>query len=356
MVKAKAKNTVRCGIIGCGVIAPVHAASYQMQSGVEVAWACDLVENKARKLADKFAIAHVTTDYRQLLAADDVDCVSICTDHASHSPIAVAALDAGKHVLCEKALAANPKGLEAMLAAADRHPKLVFSGVFQHRFDKANRVVKRLVEAGAFGDLLTAAVHVRCLRTKDYYRGDKWRGTWAEEGGAVLINQAIHFLDSMLWITGGAAAACGAYANLTHGDVMETEDTVAASFRLKRGALATMEATCSSHLPWEPTLEIHGSAGAVELRGDKVLKVDFADQAVGAKVAAELAGAIDEKKIEAGQRHYGTTHPEQVRDVIEAIRTGRPPEVTARSAAHSVRTVFAIYESHRKGKWMDIVE
>ena len=350
----KAKRTIRCGIIGCGVIAPVHATSCRMLEGVEVTWACDLVEAKARALADTHAIAHVTTDYRELLAADDVDCICLCTDHASHAPIAVAALEAGKHVLCEKALAATPQGLSAMLAAADRHPELVFSGVFQHRFDGANRILKRLVKTRALGELLTAAVHVRCLRTPAYYRADAWRGTWANEGGGVLINQAIHFLDAMLWITGGATAVSGAYANRTHGEVMETEDTVAASFRLRSGALATLEATCSSHLAWEPTLELHGSLGAVEIRGDHILKIDFADIAVSEKITAELVAAIQQTKSAGGKHYYGTTHPAQVRDFIEAIREGRLPEVTAHSAAQTVRTVFAIYESHRQGRWIDI--
>ncbi len=356
MARAKTNKPMRCGIIGCGVIAPVHAASYRMLDNVEVTWACDLVESKAQKLADTFDIAHVTTDFTQLLAADDVDCVSICTDHASHAPIAAAALAAGKHVLCEKALAASPDGLNTIIAAVDEHPHLVFSGVFQHRFDTTNRIVKRLVDAGAFGELLTAAVHVRCLRTDEYYRADAWRGTWAEEGGGVLINQAIHFLDAMLWITGGATAVCGAYANRTHHDVMETEDTVAASFRLTRGALATMEATCSSHLAWEPTFELHGSAGGVELRNDQILKIDFVDKKLEHKIAKELTGAIQETTIEAGKLHYGTTHPKQIRDFIEAIRDGRRPEVTARSAAQTVRTVFAIYESQRQGKWVEIAE
>ena len=351
---ANSGKVLRCGIIGCGVIAPVHADSYRMMDGVELTWACDLVEAKARKLADRHGMAHVTTDYRQLLAAADVDCVSICTDHASHAPIAEAALAAGKHILCEKALAASPQGLEVMLAAASRHPELVFSGVFQHRFDPVTRVLKRLVEAGALGDLLAVAVHLRCLRTAEYYRADKWRGTWAEEGGGVLINQAIHFLDEMLWITGGAAAVCGAFANRTHGAVMETEDTVAASLRLHSGALATLEATCSSHLPWEATLELHGTTGALEMRGGQVLKIDFVDKSAGENVAAELAAASQEPRSATGKQYYGTTHPEQIRDFIECIRLGRTPVVTAQSAAQTVRTVFAVYDSHRQGKWMTI--
>jgi predicted dehydrogenase len=199
-------------------------------------------------------------------------------------------------------------------------------------------------------------MHMRCLRTDEYYRADQWRGTWDLEGGAVLINQAIHFLDTMLWITGGASAACGAYANLTHGDVMETEDTVAASFRLKCGALATIEATSSSHLGWEPTIEIHGTDGAIELRGTTVLKADFADKTTGEAVAKELASANDEQKVAQGKSYYGSQHPDQIADVIDAVRTGCEPEVTARSAGHTVRTVFAIYESHRTGRWVEIAE
>lgn len=349
-------DRIRCGIIGCGVIAPVHADSYQMLDGVEVTWACDLVEEKARRLAEKYGVANVTTDYRDVLADDSVDCVSVCTDHASHSPITVAALGAGKHVLCEKALAASPDGLARMLAAHQANPRLVFSGVFQHRFDGVNRVIKRLVDEGAFGQLLTASVHIRCLRTREYYRSDTWRGTWAEEGGAVLINQAIHFLDAILWITGGAVAVCGAYANLTHGDAMETEDTVAASLRFRSGALGNIEATCSSHLAWEPTLEVHGTAGSVELRGDNVLKVDFADKALAETVRAELIEAAGRRKIEAGKVHYGTTHPQQVSDFIAVVRDGREPFVTARSAAHTVQVVFGIYQSHREGRWVTIPE
>lgn len=347
-------ETLRVGIIGSGVIAPVHVASYQMQPGVEVTWACDLVEAKARKLADQFGIANVSADYREVLAEASVDLVSVCTDHASHSPITVAALGAGKHVLCEKALAASPAGLDAMLAAHEAHPDRVFSGVFQHRFDRVNDVVRRRVAEGDFGELLTAGVHVRCLRPHDYYRADAWRGTWAEEGGAVLINQAIHFLDTMFWITGGTEAACGAYANLTHSDVIETEDTVVASFRLKCGALATVEATSSSHLPWEPTIEIHGTAGSMELRGNAILKAEFVAPGKADAVRDEVGQAVDEKKIEAGKRHYGTTHPEQVANVIDAVRTGAELRVSARSAAHTVRNVFAIYQSHRDGKWIDI--
>ncbi|MBN2583470.1 MAG: Gfo/Idh/MocA family oxidoreductase [Planctomycetes bacterium] len=344
---------LRVGIVGCGVIAPLHAESYRLLGDVEITWACDLVEEKARRLADKYTIAHVTKDYRELLAAKDVDCISVCTDHASHSPITVAALEAGKHVLCEKALAATPAGLDAMFAAHAKRPELVFGGVFQHRFDQDVQLLKRLVDEGALGDLLTAGVQIRCLRTPDYYRADRWRGTWAEEGGAVLINQAIHFIDALLWITGGAQAVTGAYANLTHGDSMETEDTAVAALRLKSGALGTLEATCSSHMNWEPTISLHGSEGSIDLRGGQGLKVRFTDEAFAKKVEQELAECEHAMKVAAGKRHYGTTHPELIADFVGAIRNGGTPFVSAQSARHAVDVVLGIYQSHRSGGWVE---
>lgn len=343
---------LRCGIIGCGVIAPVHASGYQGIEDVELAWACDLVPERAAKLAEKYGIARTTTDYQEMLADPSLDAISVCTDHASHAPITVAALEAGKHVLCEKALAASGDGLRKMLEAGAARDDLVFGGVFQHRFDAVNRIVRRLVGEGAFGTLLTACVHMRCLRTHDYYRADTWRGTWAEEGGAVLINQTIHFLDAMLWITGGADAVCGAYANLTHGEVMETEDTVVASFRLSCGALATLEATASSHLGWEPTIEIHGTEGSVELRGDSVLKIKFADPERAEAAQAELEAALSERKVAAGKTYYGSGHPAQIADFVRAVRDGGELTVPAPSAGRTVEAVFGIYQSHRSGKWV----
>lgn len=256
---------IRIGIIGCGVIAPTHAACYrQHPAQAQLTWACDLDPARAGALAEKFEIPQTTTDYRQLLAAADVDLVSICTDHASHAPIACAALDAGKHVLCEKALAHQTEGLDAMLQAAERHPGQVFAGVFQHRHEPVNQMLRDIIQSGALGTMLTAAMQIRCWRSPAYYRGDAWRGTWAQEGGAVLINQAIHYVDLLQWLMGGVRTVSGTYANRAHQDCMETEDAVTAALTFASGAVGTLEATCASHLGWEPSLHFHCTEGSCD--------------------------------------------------------------------------------------------
>ncbi len=362
MPKRPVGSRLRCGIIGCGVIAPTHVESLRQQEDVAVTWACDLVAEKSRGLAEKYGIPHVTRDYREVIAAEDIDCVHVCTDHASHVPITVAALKGRKHVLCEKALAASREGLDLMLATHAQCPGVVFSGVFQHRFDTIHQYLKELVEGGIFGTILTAGVQVRCFRSNEYYQADTWRGTWAEEGGAVLINQAIHFIDVLVWLMGGVAAVAGSFSNLTHKGAIETEDTAVAALRFKNGALGTLEATSSSNLDWEPTISIHGAAGSVELRHGQGLKVAFRDRSVRdagvqERVERELQQKSRERTIvQAGKSYYGPSHQTQIADFIAAVREKRLPFVTAVSAGHTVDVVLAVYQSARENRWLELRE
>lgn len=338
---------LRVAIIGCGVVAPTHAEGFRAQKGIELAWACDLVETKARMLAEKFGFARITTDYREVMVDKQIDCVAVCTDHAAHVPVTVAALKSGKHVLCEKALAADAKGLKRMFAEHARHQNLVFSGVFQHRFDPVNRCLKKLVRDGAFGKILTAGMQIRCLRTNEYFKADKWRSSWDMSGGAVLINQAIHYVDILAWVMGGVKSVSGAYANLTHRNVMETEDTATASVYFRSGALGTIEATCSSHLEWETTISIHGTSGSVDIRNGHPIKMVFEDAARCREIKNAVAASRDMIAAQGAKDYYGVGHMLQIADFVAAIRGKRRPFVPALAARHAVDVVLGIYCSHR---------
>ncbi len=348
-------SKIRVGMIGCGVIAPTHVESYQIHPDVEVTWACDLLPDRSRALAEKYGVAHVSARAEEVFAARDVDAVSICTDHASHAALCSAALAAGKDVLCEKALSSSREGLEQMLKAARTYRQTrVFGGVFQHRFEPVNRLMRTLIAEGVLGQMLTAGVQMRCLRTQEYYRADKWRGTWAEEGGSVLINQAIHYIDQLQWQMGGAESICGVYENLTHGDVIETEDTAVAAIRFSNGALGTLEATCSSHIGWEPTLHFHGTEGSIEIRNDQPIKILFRDEARGQNVREQLEACRNPPPGTVGKSYYGTGHAAQVADFLDAVRERRDPYVTIESAAKTVELIFALYESHRAGRLLRV--
>lgn len=347
-------STLKAGIIGCGVIAPTHAEALKAQKDVEIKWACDLLSEKASALSEKYAIPHTTTDYNSVIQDPNTDFVCVCTDHASHAQICADALEAGRHVLCEKALSASSEGIDRMLAVHAKYPYLKFGGIFQHRFDAANQYIAGLVKQNAFGTALTAGLRMYCKRTNAYYEADSWRGTWALEGGGVIINQAIHYIDLLTWLTGGVESVCGTHSIRTHQDVIETEDTVTASIRFRSGALGVLEATSSSDLNWHPTFWIHGSAGRIELCNGKTVDLAFSDKELETRVRNDLAECRDRPGVRTRKSYYGTGHAAQIEDFVSAVRNDHQPFVTALQAAHAVDVVLGIYRSQKEDKWIKI--
>ncbi len=346
MAAAKKLNVA---VIGCGVIAPTHIESYQMIPGVKVKWLCDLVPAKAKKLAEKYGVDYVSTDLKEVLLDPELDAVSICTDHADHAPSVIAALKAGKHVLCEKALSSSFEGLAKMLAEGKKHPKQVFGGVFQHRFDGVYPYLRKLIADGAFGKMLTANLQVACLRTDAYYKADKWRGTWAQEGGSVLINQAIHFVDLLGWMMGGVESVSASYANLGHKKTIETEDTATASLIFKSGALGSISATSASHIEWESTFTLFGTEGSVDVRTGVVTRIAFKDAKLQ-KAVEKAISKIKDADHKAGKAYYGPSHPALILDFVKAVRGEKPYFIPACEAAPAVDLVLSIYKSHDEGK------
>lgn len=348
------KSEIQTGIVGCGVIGPVHAECYQQIPGLRLTWACDLKPERAAAMARKYGIPKTTTSVAEMLADPSLDAVSICTDHASHAGLAEAALRAGKHVLCEKALASHPESLRRLRQVAAERPDLVAAGVLQHRFDEVYRYVRKSILEGKFGRMLTASLHVLCFRGREYYLSDPWRGTWAEEGGSLMINQAIHFVDTLQWVMGGVEAVCGAWANLGHEGVIETEDTASACLRFRSGALGSVTATSCSHLGWEPTLQFTGTEGTLELRNAQLHRIDFRDKELESLLEREIRGLREAESVGAAKVYYGTSHPVQLLDFVAAIREGRPPFVSFADACEPVEIVLALYRSQGSGSWVDL--
>lgn len=344
----KKNKKVRVAVIGCGVISELHLRCYAHNPNADVVAVCDLIPERAEfAAAERAPGARWTTSAAEIFADQGIDAVSICTDHASHGPLACAALAAGKHVLCEKSLAVGASDLKRMVAAAAAHPELVAAGVFQHRYEPLPRALHELVAQGAFGRLLTAAGSLYTFRDNDYFNHDAWRGTKKGEGGSVLINQAIHYFDLMLWIAGGAEAARAYSANLGHDGVIETEDTISVALRLKNGALGSFVATSAGLNQWRNSLEFEGTAGGAQICDGKLVWLELSDKAAEKRVRAriEKAMAAAEGLFPKGKSYYGAGHQAQIDDFIHAIRTGTRPWVTFADAAESDAMVFAAYAS-----------
>lgn len=344
-----------CGIIGCGIIGPTHIESYRKQDCLRIKYACDLDLGKAKKLAAKYDIPCCTTDYREVLADPEVNCISVCTDHASHAEITVAALEHGKHVVCEKALGSTEEGIEAMLQAHRRHPDQVFAGIFQHRYEPTNRYLRQLIQDGAFGRMLCCSLYVTCLRTDEYYKADAWRGTWAQEGGSVLINQAIHHFDLLRYFLGEVEEVAAVYDNLAHPGVIETEDTMAISLKFSSGALGTVVVTSGSKsVTWRSGYTFTGTEGFLEYRDFMPVFVNFTTEGKKEQVEKAFGECKLDDALQVSKGYYGGGHPAQMADVAVAIRTGRRPLVTGEDSAGTARLVIACYEAARSGKWVKV--
>ena len=343
---------IKCGIIGCGVIAPTHLAGYQQISGAEVCFFCDLIKERAEKLAENIPGAKVFTDYREMLKDPELAAVSICTDHASHAAILIDAINAGKHVICEKVPGRTPDDLERMTAAAAAHPELAAAGIFQHRFNASNIALRKLIAENKFGKLLTVNLNFSCLRTNEYYQKDSWRGTITGEGGGVLINQAIHFIDQLRFLFGDVKKVAASSANLTHQGVIEVEDTVSFTAEFANGLFLTANATNSAFARWRSALTICGTEAQVEFIDEKLSFLAASTPEKEDQIRSALNGSAKNTTIH-GKAYYGTGHTAQLADFIAAITEKRQPQVTLAEAAKSAAFVFSIYEASAKGTWVD---
>ncbi len=192
---------LRIGFIGCGGIAnQKHFPGMAQQAGVDLVAFCDLIIERAEEAAKQYGTpdAKVYTDYRQLLADPSIDAVHVLTPNVSHSEITVAALDAGKHVLCEKPMAISSAEAKEMLAARDRSGKLLTIG-YQYRHFHDHAVAKKVVDEGWLGDVYYAeATYIR-------RRGVPTWGVFTDkskQGGGALIDIGTHALDLTLWLMG----------------------------------------------------------------------------------------------------------------------------------------------------------
>lgn len=347
---------MKFAIIGCGIISRTHAAGIRQIPGVELAICCDIIPERMQLLAQEYNIPAMTADYREILANPEISAVSICTDHASHAEIFCDALNAGKHVICEKVPGRTPEDLKKMSAAVKAHPELTASGIFQHRFVPGNIAMRELIRQKKFGKLLTVNLNFCCLRTREYYQRDAWRGTFSGEGGGVLINQAIHFLDQLRFYFGEVKSVTAKTANLTHQGIIETEDTAAFVAEFADGLFVTANATNSASVKWRSAMTVCGSEMQLEFIDEKLHYINGSDPEKVAEVQNILTGAANGTAEVVGKSYYGSGHTAQLADFVAAINEKRAPRVTFADAANSAALVHAVYAAAASGTWQDVAD
>lgn len=200
---------------------------------------CDLDPGRMNALAEEFGVERRTADFDELLAMDDLDVIDICTPPMVHFPMVMAALRAGKHVICEKPLVGSLAAVDEVIAE-ERTSRGLLMPVFQYRFGDGVQQAKAIIDAGIAGRPFVATVETLWRREADYY-AVPWRGKWRTELGGVLMTHAIHQHDLLTYLMGPPKSLFGRVA--TRVNAIEVEDCISASVELESGALASLTAT-----------------------------------------------------------------------------------------------------------------
>jgi predicted dehydrogenase len=230
-------------VVGCGIGRAHIAEGYAPHPDkFRVAAICDLDPARLAKVGDEFAVPRRYMSFDEILAMD-VDIIDICTPPTLHVAQTIAALAAGKHVICEKPLAGSLADVDRLIAA-ERAARGSLMPVFQYRFGNGVQRTKRIVDLGLAGKPYLATVETAWKRAAAYYT-TPWRGRLDTELGGVLLTQAIHAHDLMTWLMGPIASLFAATA--TRVNPIEVEDCAVASLVLRSGALASLAATLGSH-------------------------------------------------------------------------------------------------------------
>lgn len=343
-------------LIGYGKVSHLHAQAAQ-QSGTLVA-VCGRDRAKAEAFAQQYSIK-AYTDVAQMVAAENVDVCVVCTPHPAHREPAVAALEAGAHVLVEKPLASSVEDCDAMIDAAKRSNKFLGT-VSQRRFYDSSSRVKQAIDDGKIGRPALGEAQLLGWRSKEYYESDPWRGTWEAEGGGVMVNQAPHQLDLLLWYMGEAESVFGVWQNINH-PYIEVDDTALAIVRFKNGGLGNIILSNSQKPGLYGKVHIHGQNGAsigVQTDGGSMFvagQSTIQDPPVNDlwTVPGEeslLAGWVAEESAKFQAVDNMTYYfAGQLREFCEAVGEGRAPAVTGEDGRRVVQLFQAIYESQRTG-------
>lgn len=337
---------MKFALIGCGRISPNHLVAAK-NNGLEIVAICDVVEKcmeEKIKLCDLSSTVKTYTDYEEMLEKEKPELVAIATESGEHAKIALRAMDFGCNLIVEKPIALSIADADAIIEKAKKCNVKVCA-CHQNRFNKAVQKIREAVEKGRFGKLFYGTAHIRWARDHEYYDRAKWRGTWEQDGGA-LMNQCIHDIDLLRWMMGDdIIEVVGMTDRLKH-PYIEAEDLGIALVRFANGSYGIVEGT-TNIFPrnLEETLYLFGEKGTVKAGGEAVNIIEewrFADYLDEPEV-------IKEECHENPPNVYGFGHSKLYKDVIEAIQMDREPYVDAEAGKRALELVLAIYLSAQKG-------
>ncbi len=331
-----ARKTLRIGLVGVGAAAQVsHIPVLKRMQDVELVALCDRDSEKAARVAQKFQVAKSTSRLDDLLDDDSLDAIDVCTPNFLHAPMATAALEAGKHVLCERPLARSAEEARQMLKAARKADRVLMCSV-QHRFRADAQLLRKFVDKGDLGQVFYAKAG--WLRQRTEWDSDEWRRQKRDSGGGVVLDLGFQMLDLSLWVLGGPKVD-SVTASVHRQKKGEVEDSATAFLRLQNGATLALELTWGLLMEKDfAYLNLFGSGGAALLNPFRVHKGMHG-------TLVNVTPTLDTQR-----NQYKQSVEAQITHFAESLRKGQRPMGEAEEILPVMELMDAIYRSAEQGK------
>ncbi|MBQ7638740.1 MAG: Gfo/Idh/MocA family oxidoreductase [Clostridia bacterium] len=339
---------MKYALIGCGRVAPNHIKA-ALKNGLEIIAVCDISSDNIDLLFEKTELTEEQKqkikryeNYVDLFDGEKPELVSIALPSGLHARCAKEAIKRNINCIIEKPIALSIADADEIIKLSEERGVKV-SACHQNRFNLAVQEMRKNLEAGNFGKLSNAAVTMRWSRDEGYYSQASWRGTWEQDGGA-LMNQSIHAIDLLRWMCGNdLKTVYGKTVNVFH-PYIEAEDAGVAVLEFENGCIATLEGTVN--VPGddlEEHLTLIGKNGVMKLGGKSANAVEY--KYFDSEGTAQVNSLLEKTK-----NVYGNGHTSLFADVIDAVENGREPYVTARDGKRALETVLAVYLSSKTGE------
>lgn len=337
---------MRYALIGCGRISPNHIVAAQANN-LEFVGVCDIDHEMMKDKILKFNLdsIHQYSDYQEMLEKEKPELIAIATESGKHAAIALDCIEAGCNLIIEKPIALSLADAELIINASRKKGVKVCAS-HQNRFNKSIQKIRDALEKNRFGRMFYGTAHIRWSRDWEYYSRAKWRGTWEQDGGA-LMNQCIHNIDLLRWMMGDEIdEVIGMTDRLNH-DYIEAEDFGIALVKFKNGSYGIIEGTTDLYPKnLEETLYLFGEKGTVKAGGQSVNRIEewrFSD-------ALDIPEEVIAEFTENPPNIYGFGHTALYADVVDAIEHDRKPYVDATAGKRALELVLAIYKSSIEGR------
>ncbi|MBP5684258.1 MAG: Gfo/Idh/MocA family oxidoreductase [Bacilli bacterium] len=336
---------MKYALIGCGRISVNHIQA-ALNNRLDIVGICDIIPERMKEKKELFPdIKDVKeyTDYVEMIEKEKPELVAIATESGEHARIAIDCIRHGINVIIEKPIALSMQDATNIINEAKEHNVKVCAN-HQNRFNKAIQKMRKAIEEDKFGKLFHGTAHICWNRGKQYYDQAPWRGTWEQDGGA-LMNQCIHDIDLLRWMMGNDVDEVYAYTDRLNHDYIDAEDLGLALVKFSNGSYGMIEGTTNAYPKnLEETLYLFGENGTAKAGGSSVNKLEVW------RFDGEDEEAAIKEFSEEHKNVYGLGHTPLYADMIDAIENDRKPYVDGEAGKRALELVLAIYLSAKEGR------